>query len=139
MAPRKPAGESWESFVDRQIREAQERGEFDDLEGAGEPIADLHRPHDELWWIRRKLRDEGLSYVPPSLQVRKDVEEARQRIARARSEREVRQLVGDVNDRIRAANRALLAGPPSTVQPLDEDATVAAWRAAQGDDRRRSR
>jgi hypothetical protein len=28
----------WESAVDRQIREAQERGEFDQLPGAGQPL-----------------------------------------------------------------------------------------------------
>lgn len=31
----------FESWIDRQIREAQERGEFDDLPGAGEPIKGL--------------------------------------------------------------------------------------------------
>jgi hypothetical protein len=47
---------------------------------------------------------------------------------------------GRLDDLMRAAaNRTLLAGPPSTVQPLDEDAIVAEWRAAQDDDRRRSR
>lgn len=125
---RKPAGESWESFVDRQIREAQERGEFDDLPGAGKPLPDLDGPHDELWWLRRKLRDEGLSYVPPVLQVRKDVEEARARIARARSEQEVRRIVADVNALIREANRTVHHGPSTTLRPLDEERTVREWR-----------
>lgn len=128
MSGRKPAGVSWESFVDRRIREAQERGEFDDLPGAGKPLPDLDRPHDELWWIRRKLKDEGLSYVPPVLQLRKDIEEARDRIARARTEAEVRELVTDINTVIREANRTVLQGPSTTARPLDEERTVQEWR-----------
>jgi hypothetical protein len=128
VSTRKPAGESRESWVDRQIREAQERGEFDNLPGAGKPLPDLHRPYDELWWLRKKLKEENLSYLPPALQVRKELEEAREQIARARSEREVRQIVTDTNERIREANRAALQGPASTVMPLDEKQTVRKWR-----------
>ena len=44
---------SWyESHIDRQIREAQERGEFDDLPGAGLPRPDRGELYDEDWWIR---------------------------------------------------------------------------------------
>jgi hypothetical protein len=53
MTGRKPPRISWESWVDRQIREGIERGEFDDLPGAGRPLADLDGPHDELWWVRK--------------------------------------------------------------------------------------
>ena len=128
MSPRKPAGESYESFVDRQIREAQERGEFDNLPGAGEPIPDLHRPYDELWWVRKKLKEENLSYVPPTLQVRKELQDAREQIAGASSEAEVRDIIAAINQRIRAANRSTLQGPASSVMPLDEEQTVCQWR-----------
>lgn len=131
MSVRKPAGQTWESFVDRQIREAQERGEFDDLPGAGKPLPDLDRPRDELWWVRKKLKDEDLMYLPPSLQARKDLQDAREQIARARSEDAVRQLVAEVNERIREANRAAFRGPASTVMPLDEEETVRGWRAGR--------
>lgn len=135
MSVRKPAGESWESFVDRQIREAQERGEFDDLPGSGKPLPDLHRPYDELWWVRKKLREEGLSYVPPSLRLRRDVERARGQIASATSERDVRGIVASVNRRIRDANRLAADGPATNLMPLDEDAAVRAWRERGGADR----
>ncbi len=128
MSPRKPAGESYESFVDRQIRQAQERGEFDNLPGAGEPIPDLHRPYDELWWVRKKLKEENLSYVPPTLQVRKELQDAREQIAGASSEAEVRDIIAAINQRIRAANRSTLQGPASSVMPLDEEQTVRQWR-----------
>lgn len=134
MVERKPPGVPWESFVDRQIREARERGEFDDLRGAGKPLRDLHRPHDELWWIRRKMKDEGLSYLPPTLQVRRDLELAREQIAAARSEAQVRQVIGDINAQIRRVNRTVVSGPASTVMPLDEEDTVRQWRAQHDTD-----
>jgi hypothetical protein len=131
MADRKPPGVPWESWIDRQIREAQERGDFDNLPGAGKSIPDLDRPRDELWWVRRKLQDEQLSYLPPALQVRKDVEVAREQIRRATSERQVRQIVADINDAIRAVNRGTLAGPSPSVALLDEELVVTQWRERQ--------
>ena len=52
----------WETPVERAIREAQERGEFDDLPGAGRPLSlgDPEGPDDPLWWVRRKLEAEQL-------------------------------------------------------------------------------
>ena len=35
------------------IREAIEKGEFDDLPGEGSPIPGAGRVDDELWWVRR--------------------------------------------------------------------------------------
>lgn len=136
VSTRKPAGQTWESFVDRQIREAQERGEFDNLSGAGKPLADLHRPHDDLWWVRKKLKEENLSYLPPALQVRKDLDDAREQIDRASSEREVRRIIAAVNKRIREANRTALQGPASSLMPLDEEQTVRRWRERQAGEER---
>jgi hypothetical protein len=133
VSVRKPAGVSWESWADRQIREAQERGEFDDLPGAGKPLPDLHQPYDELWWVRKKLREEGLAYVPPGLQLRRAVEQARQEIASARSEQQVRRIVAEVNGLIRRANRTGSAGGPVGTMPLDEEQAVRDWRAARPD------
>jgi hypothetical protein len=127
---RKPFGVSWETWIDRQIREAMERGEFDDLPGHGQPLHDLDRPRDELWWVRDKLRREGVSYLPPTLALRKDVEEALGAIADSRSESEVRQIVADINERIRAVNRQATSGPPSNLVPLDVERTVESWRGS---------
>ena len=89
MPEKKPPAERWESFVERQIREAVERGEFDGLAGMGKPIPDLHKPLDEAWWIKEKLRREQFSHTPPTLTLRKEVEDALEAIDRARSEAEV--------------------------------------------------
>lgn len=101
MTDRKPPGVSFETWVDRQIREAAERGEFDDLPGAGKPLTGLNKPYDELWWVREKMAREGVSYLPPTLALRKEAEDARAAARGARSEREVRRLVAEINGRIR--------------------------------------
>lgn len=48
--------ERFESHVDRLIREAAERGDFDDLPGTGKPIPGKGTKDDELWWVRRWLK-----------------------------------------------------------------------------------
>lgn len=129
MVSRRPPSQPWESWIDRQIRESQERGEFDDLEGAGKPLADLDQPYDALWWVRRKLKEERLAHLPATLQIRKDLEVARDEIARARTERQVRGIIAEINARIRYVNRTAIDGPPSTTMPLDEEQTVREWWA----------
>ena len=65
----------WESPVEKAIREAQERGEFDDLPGAGKPLSDLGDPDDPMWWLRRYAEREHLDLtgaLPPALQLRKE-------------------------------------------------------------------
>ena len=129
MTERKPPGVAWESWIDKQIREAQARGEFDDLPGKGKPLPDIDRQRDELWWVRRKLRDEEISVLPPSMQVRNDLDEVRRRIAATDDEQTVRALVAEINEKIREVNRTVVSGPPTTLAPLDVERAVESWRA----------
>ena len=129
MTGRKPPGVTWETWIDRQIREGMERGEFEGLPGHGKPIADIDQPHDELRWVREKLRREGHSHLPPTLAVRKELDDTLERIAAAGSEDEVRRLVSDINVRIRRVNSVPTAGPPSKVAPLDVEDVVRRWLA----------
>ena len=131
MAERKPPGVSWEKFIDRQIREASERGEFEDLPGTGKPIAELGKPSDATWWVKGKLRSEGLTYMPPSLALRRDAQDALDAAMRARSEDEARRIVETVNEQIREANRKGIAGPPVMLRPIDVDAVLEEWRRKQ--------
>jgi hypothetical protein len=128
MTRRKPPGATWESWIDRQIREAEDRGEFDDLAGAGKPIPDLDKPFDDLWWVKDKLRREGLSYMPPSVALRKEAGDALLAASRAGSEAEVRQVISAINDKIREANRKTIAGPPLMLVPYDVERVVREWR-----------
>jgi len=131
MTERKPPEASVGSWVEFQIRRAQARGEFDDLRGHGKPIRDLYEPHDELWWVKRKLRDENVSVVPPALQLRRDVEQLRGSLSSIPSERRVRELVADVNERILTQNRTTTTGPATSLMPLDVERVVEEWRAAR--------
>ncbi|MBB4698728.1 DnaJ family domain-containing protein [Sphaerisporangium siamense] len=128
MTERKPPGVSFESWIDRQISEAMERGEFDDLPGAGKPIPDIDKPYDELWWVKQKLRREGASMLPPTLVLRKEAEDALAAAARARSEAEAREIVEAVNEKIRKAIRTGLSGPPLNLMPFDVDRVAREWR-----------
>lgn len=60
MTERKPPEVSFESWIDKQIRLAQERGDFDNLPGAGKPIPLSGDVDDELWWVKSYLRRENL-------------------------------------------------------------------------------
>lgn len=132
MSERKPPGVAWESWIERRIREGMERGDFDDLPGQGRPLAGLDRPRDEMWWVRDKLRREEVSYLPPALAVRRELDEARERIAAARTEAEVRAHVAAINERIVHVNSHTVTGPPSTLAPLDPDRVVEDWRRRRG-------
>ncbi len=131
-ARRKPRAATWESWVDRQIRDGIERGEFENLPGQGKPLdgigAGAESQHDEDWWLKAKLRRERLSYLPTTLAVRKEIEEALEAIGRASNETVVRRIVADINERIRDVNRRGADGPPSTVMPFDDEVILARWR-----------
>jgi hypothetical protein len=123
---------SWyESHIDRQIREAQERGEFDDLPGAGKPLPDHGELYDEEWWIKDLARREGLpGGIPPTLRLRREVEDLPADLPKFKTEDAVRRAVADLNARIERARRGLMDGPPTILRPLDADGIVAAWRAS---------
>lgn len=132
VTERKPPGVSWESWVERQIRQAQERGDFDALPGAGRPLPDLHEPRDENWWIKKKVERERIASLPPALAVKHQRDEVMERVTRARSEREVRVLLEELNATIRRVNATVTVGPSTTIGPLDVEAVVAAWRRGKG-------
>jgi hypothetical protein len=129
MSERKPPGVGWESWIDHQIRLGMERGEFDNLAGKGKPLAGIDEPHDDDWWIKQKLKREGVSVLPKTLAVRKELDETREQIAAADSEATVRKLVAAINERIVKVNRLATSGPPSTVMPLDVERVVREWHA----------
>jgi hypothetical protein len=129
VTERKPPGVSWETWIDRAIEEGRRAGAFEDLPGKGRPLDGLDRPRDDDWWVKQKLRDEGISFLPPTLALRKDVEDTRARIRATTTETEARRLVEELNGRIRAVNRTGAAGPPSTVMPLDLERELGRWRS----------
>ena len=136
MTERKPAGMRFETWVERQIREAQERGEFDNLPGAGKPLTGLTGNCDEMWWVKQVVRRENLSVLPPMLALRKEAEELLAGLADVPSEAAVRDLVEDYNARVVATIREPRDGPLVRIpRRLDVDDVVADWarrRVARG-------
>ncbi|TJZ56859.1 DUF1992 domain-containing protein [Streptomyces piniterrae] len=132
MTERKPPGVPFETWVDKQIREATERGDFANLPGAGKPLPSLDQPYDELWWVKDKMVRENLSYLPPSLVLRKEAEDALEAAASAPSEAALRRILTAVNERIHAALRTPLEGPPLNLTPFDIDQLAREWRTRHG-------
>ncbi|MFV0136261.1 DUF1992 domain-containing protein [Streptomyces sp. HMX87] len=129
MTERKPGGVDFESWIDKQIREAESRGAFDGLPGAGKPLpSDVDAGYDELWWIKRKMAREGVSVLPPTLALRKEAEDALLEAAEAPSERIVRRIVEELNVKIRDMLLKPPPGPPLGLKPYDVDEIVRQWR-----------
>ncbi|MCA8915208.1 MAG: DUF1992 domain-containing protein [Planctomycetes bacterium] len=128
MTTRKPFGVPQETWVDQLIREAEERGEFDNLPGKGKPIKGLDRPWSLDDWARDMIKREGVSILPPGLQLRRDVERELEEIMKLALEEGVRNRVARLNEHIRETNRRLHEGPASMVKPLDADDIVERWR-----------
>lgn len=112
----------YESFVDRQIREAMERGEFDDLPGTGEPIPGAGRPHEPNWWLKSLLERERSDD-----RRRADFERIEARLGALwalGSEQAVRSAVERLNTEI-----AELDDGEGRFEPFEVASVVAAWRA----------
>ncbi|MEU3616507.1 DUF1992 domain-containing protein [Streptomyces sp. NPDC006872] len=132
MTERKPPGVPFESWVDKQIRDAEQRGEFAQLPGAGRPLPEItDTSYDELWWIKRKMAREGLSVLPPTLALRKEAEDALAAAYEAPSERIVRKIITDVNVKLRDMMFKPPPGPPLGMKPYDVEAVVQEWRERQ--------
>ena len=106
-----------------------ERGDFDDLPGAGKPIADLGTEHDPEWWLKKLVERERLVVLPLSVQLRKEDAGLDDELDRLTTEKAVRARVEDFNERVVKARYALPEGPPLITMPRDVDATVAGWAA----------
>jgi hypothetical protein len=131
MTERKPREISFASWIDRQISEAQDRGAFDNLPGAGKPLP--KRATDTDAWLRDKLDREGVpaeDMLPVPLRLRKEAERVSDTLSEHRSEHEVREVVRDLNRRILEWRR-IPVGPPVVLRLVDEEAMVARWRELQ--------
>ncbi len=120
------AGVQYESWIDRQIREATERGEFDNLPGAGKP---LNLDPDEDWWIKAKLAREDLgALLPGPLMLRREVERIQDTLADVQRESVAREVLDDLNARIREYYLRPGPGPRINVRLVDVEAELDAWR-----------
>ena len=134
MTERKPAGTSWESWIDSQIRVAQEQGAFDNLPGAGKPLPDHGQEYDPMWWVKQLAQREQISLLPPSLELLRKVEKELAAIGKLADEATVRRRVAELNVEIARANATAIEGPPTRLGKLDIDEIVTRWRQARAND-----
>ena len=131
MTQRKPPGMSFETWVDQQITQAQARGEFDGLAGAGKPLPQWSPDEGAYEWVVAKARKENLDVfgmLPPGLALRKEREDLPGRAAALPSEAAVRALGEDFNERVQAFWRRPQESRWSPVPGLaDVEDLVAAW------------
>lgn len=122
----------YESSVEKAIREAQQRGDFDNLPGAGKPL-DLRDANDPDWWIKRYAARENLDLggaLPGALALRKEAATYPDSLMDVTTEQNVREIIEDYNRRVLADRLRPAVGklPPMLAKTLDADDMVEAWR-----------
>lgn len=113
-------------LADMHIRRAIERGEFDDLPGAGKPLPMPDR-YDPDWWLKNLVKRERLVILPPSIELRREDAALDERLDEIWVEEDVRHEVEEFNRRVLRGRYQPPAGPPLVTMPRDVDETVAAW------------
>jgi hypothetical protein len=121
------------TWVDLQVRQAIERGDFENLPGYGKPIEGLGAEHDPDWWLKKLVERERIAVLPPSLQLRKEDVELDDRLDSMNVEADVRREVEEFNERVIAARYRPADGPPLITMPRDVEETVAAWRVRRAE------
>ncbi|MCX6399074.1 MAG: DUF1992 domain-containing protein [Propionibacteriales bacterium] len=128
--------EHQQTWVDLQIRQAMERGDFDNLPGAGKPIEGLGETYDPEWWLKKLVEREHIAVLPPALQLRKDDAELEGRLDDLGSEKEARTFIEEFNARVIRARYTPVDGPPLITMPRDVEATLEGWRERRAARRR---
>lgn len=128
--------EHQQTWVDLQIRQAMERGDFDNLPGAGKPIEGLGDTYDPEWWLKKLVEREHIAVLPPALQLRKDDAGLDDHLDTLASEKEARRFVEEFNARVIRARYTPVDGPPLITLPRDVDETLAAWHERRAARRR---
>lgn len=127
----------YESWVEKQIREAQERGDFDNLPGAGKPLRGLES-EDPDWWVKQLVRREGLDMtgaLPPVMALRKEADGFPESLVDLRTEESVRAVLEDFNRRVKLDRLRPAVGPfpPMLARTVDVDELVEQWRALRAE------
>jgi hypothetical protein len=136
MTERKPPQMKFTTWIDQQVADAERRGVFDDLPGAGKPLNIRPGAADGDYgqaWLRDYARREGVpaeEMLPTPLRLRREIERLAETAGEFRSEAEVREAAADLNRRIVEWRRIPL-GPPVHVRLVNADDLVARWRAAR--------
>ena len=135
------------NLADRRIREGRDAGLFDDLDGAGEPITDLHQQRPEGWWGQRFVNVERARIRVEDFDER--IDGVRSTFWRAEDQASLRRTIAEVNALIERRNRAAATvdrsgrhtragarpdeGPIGPRSLLDADTEIERCRRAQAE------
>lgn len=114
----KPKGQDWESWIEQLIREARERGDFDNLPGKGKPLDLTPNPYAQDQEMAFKiLKDSGCApeWIELDKAIRGRLDKARRALARAREVYE--QRLGEL-------------GQPAGLAEAKNERAVEGWRRA---------
>lgn len=112
----------YRDFVEDQLREAMERGEFEDLPGRGRRLE--LGDDSPNWWARRKM--EELKRQDEVTELLRRLEQTRDRIWSLPDEASVSSAARALNREIEEVNPGLRE--EERLRPLDPEAAVATWR-----------
>jgi hypothetical protein len=89
--------QSFDAIAERRIREAQDRGDFDNLPGSGAPLALDDDPlvPEDLRVAYRLLRNAG--FIPPELAPHREIRDLQQLLQAADTDGERRHLLARIN------------------------------------------
>ena len=97
--------EIFESLAERRIREAAERGEFDNLPGAGQPLPGLSGTYDPDWWVKEWIRRTSLEET--LAEVRCTIRAGLPKLKASPDSPETSGRIRELNETIEALNRKL--------------------------------
>jgi hypothetical protein len=128
--------ERFASGIDKQVRDAEEAGAFEDNPLAGRPLPGDGQPYREDWWLTELAARErvGVQALPLPLALRREAQDLRKGVVGDRlaaSEASLRAAIEDYDARADVARRTPQAGPSVVIPRVDTDEAVQAWRTAR--------
>jgi hypothetical protein len=134
MTERKPPGMSFETWIEHQVSQAQARGAFEGLPGAGRPLPRRDREQTSYDWALEWARRENGGtdgMLPPGLALRKERERLPEVVVHLPSEAAVRALVEDFNARVAEHWRRPADRADAVPGMADLDALLEHWRVTR--------
>lgn len=94
----------FQKIIEKKIKEAQDKGEFDDLPGSGEPlkIEDDSRVPEDLRLAYKILKNADC--LPPELQLKKEIRQMEDMLEKIQDEKEMYRLLKRINYKITKLN-----------------------------------
>ncbi len=125
------------SWVDVEIEQAQRRGDFDNLPGAGKPLKNLDQD-DPDWWVKSLIEREKLDMsaaLPTVMALRQERRGFPESLAGISDEVAVRERLEDYNARVIEDRRKPVVGAnsPAIAGRVDVDEMLEQWRQLRED------